>query len=203
MLRRCCPLIQGPSGQFAGISLRIDRLSVDDKEAVFWDRDLPGFGVQVCPTLRGRFGVPARGSGIAEEVMPEIFDRIDTGEFALVDDTMVGSFSLDALRVSLGVLRSLEGIEIRQFSPGFPAQIEKWSEFERFLIEKHPQNAARRLFRQRGLDFLGCRFGSAIGPLHLDMANMPVALRDKVITGPVHFGVLISRSSNHPSPMTA
>ena len=27
----------------------VDRLSVDGKDAVFWDRDLPGFGVRVYP----------------------------------------------------------------------------------------------------------------------------------------------------------
>ena len=63
---------------------------------------------------------PAAGSGIAEEVMPEVLDRIDDRELALVDDTVVGPFSLDALRVSLGVLRGLEGIDIRQFSSQVP-----------------------------------------------------------------------------------
>ena len=30
----------------------VDGLSVQGKDAVFWDRDLPGFGVRVYPTGR-------------------------------------------------------------------------------------------------------------------------------------------------------
>ena len=131
---------------------------------------------------------PAAGSGIAEEVMPEVLDRIDDRELALVDDTVVGPFSLAALRVSLGVLRGLEGIDIRQFPPRLPAEIEKRPEFEGIRIEIYPHNTARRLFRQRKVDFLDCGPGTAIRPRQLDMANMPVALGDQVIAGPVHFG---------------
>ena len=37
--------------QYFTLSKRIvDRLSVDHKDAVFWDRDLPGFGVRVYPS---------------------------------------------------------------------------------------------------------------------------------------------------------
>ena len=37
--------------QYRTLSKRIiDRLSVDDKNTVFWDRDLPGFGIRVYPS---------------------------------------------------------------------------------------------------------------------------------------------------------
>ena len=37
--------------EYLSLSKRIiDRLSVDDKDTVFWDRDLPGFGIRVYPS---------------------------------------------------------------------------------------------------------------------------------------------------------
>ena len=37
--------------QYRTISKRtVDGLSVDEKDAVFWDRELPGFGVRVYPS---------------------------------------------------------------------------------------------------------------------------------------------------------
>ena len=32
----------------------VDRLSVNGKDAVFWDNELPGFGVRVYPSKNGR-----------------------------------------------------------------------------------------------------------------------------------------------------
>ena len=45
----------------------VDRLSVNGKDAIFWDRDLPGFGVRVyprgtLPTRRGAEGRARRAS---------------------------------------------------------------------------------------------------------------------------------------------
>ena len=39
----------------------VDRLSVEDRDAVFWDRDLPGFGVRVYPSGAKVFVVQCRG----------------------------------------------------------------------------------------------------------------------------------------------
>ena len=39
----------------------VDRLSVEGKDAVFWDRDLPGFGVRVYPSGRKIYVVQSRG----------------------------------------------------------------------------------------------------------------------------------------------
>ena len=40
----------------------VDALSVEGREAVFWDRDLPGFGVRVYPSGRKVYVVQSRGS---------------------------------------------------------------------------------------------------------------------------------------------
>ncbi|MCY4480885.1 MAG: site-specific integrase [Rhodospirillales bacterium] len=39
----------------------VDRLSVDEKETVFWDRELPGFGVRVYPSGSKTYVVQSRG----------------------------------------------------------------------------------------------------------------------------------------------
>ena len=39
----------------------VEALSVEDKDAVFWDRDLPGFGVRVYPSGRKIYVVQSRG----------------------------------------------------------------------------------------------------------------------------------------------
>ena len=46
----------------------VDSLSVADKDEVFWDRDLPGFGVRVYPSGAKVFVVQCRGSGRSQRV---------------------------------------------------------------------------------------------------------------------------------------
>ncbi len=46
----------------------IDRLSVDDKDTVFWDRDLPGFGVRVYPSGAKVYVVQSRAFGRSKRV---------------------------------------------------------------------------------------------------------------------------------------
>ena len=46
----------------------VESLSVADKDEVFWDRDLPGFGVRVYPTGAKVFVVQCRGSGRSKRV---------------------------------------------------------------------------------------------------------------------------------------
>ena len=41
----------------------VDALSVESKDAVFWDRDLAGFGVRVHATGRKVYVVQSRGPG--------------------------------------------------------------------------------------------------------------------------------------------
>ena len=74
----------------------VDGLSVDDKDAVFWDRDLTGFGVRVHATGRKVYVVQSRGPAGLKRVSlgsvagrsieqrrreaAEIIDRIKRGE---------------------------------------------------------------------------------------------------------------------------
>ena len=74
----------------------VDGLSVDDKDAVFWDRDLAGFGVRVHATGRKVYVVQSRGPAGLKRVSlgsvagrsieqrrreaAEIIDRIKRGE---------------------------------------------------------------------------------------------------------------------------
>ena len=46
----------------------VDWLSVDSKDAIFWDRDLPGFGVRVYPHGRKLYVVQARAFGRSRRV---------------------------------------------------------------------------------------------------------------------------------------
>ena len=46
----------------------IDRLAVDDKDAVFWDRDLPGFGIRVYPSGAKVYVVQTRAFGRSKRV---------------------------------------------------------------------------------------------------------------------------------------
>ena len=46
----------------------VDRLSVDGKDAIFWDRDLAGFGVRVYPHGRKLYVVQTRAFGRSKRV---------------------------------------------------------------------------------------------------------------------------------------
>ena len=55
--------------EYLSLSKRIvDRLSVDDKDAVFWDRDLPGFGIRVYPSGAKVYVVQTRVFGRSKRV---------------------------------------------------------------------------------------------------------------------------------------
>ena len=41
----------------------VDALSVEHRDAVFWDRDLPGFGIRVYPSGLKKYVVQSRGPG--------------------------------------------------------------------------------------------------------------------------------------------
>ena len=46
----------------------VDRLSVNGKDAVFWDNELPGFGVRVYPSGKKVFVVQTRAFGRSKRV---------------------------------------------------------------------------------------------------------------------------------------
>ena len=46
----------------------VDRLAVHDKDGVFWDSELPGFGIRVYPTGRKVYVVQARANGRSRRV---------------------------------------------------------------------------------------------------------------------------------------
>ena len=46
----------------------VNRLFVDDRDTVFWDRDLPGFGVRVYPSGTKVYVVQARGQGRSRRI---------------------------------------------------------------------------------------------------------------------------------------
>ena len=50
-------------GDFKITKRTVDGFSVQGKDAVFWDRDLPGFGVRVYPSGRKVYVVQSRGPG--------------------------------------------------------------------------------------------------------------------------------------------
>ena len=58
-----------PKRQERVITKRIvDALSVEGKDAVFWDRDLPGFGIRVYPSGVKVYVVQSRGPGGSKRV---------------------------------------------------------------------------------------------------------------------------------------
>ena len=58
-----------PERQFHKLSKRVvDRLAVDGKDTVVWDRDLPGFGVRVYPSGRKVYVVQSRSGGKSRRV---------------------------------------------------------------------------------------------------------------------------------------
>ena len=46
----------------------VDRLSVDDRDTIFWDRDLPGFGIRVYPSGTKVYVVQTRGQGRSQRI---------------------------------------------------------------------------------------------------------------------------------------
>ncbi|MDE0651844.1 MAG: site-specific integrase [Gammaproteobacteria bacterium] len=58
-----------PQPSYRTLSKRtVDRLSVDDKDTVFWDRELPGYGVRVYPSGRKVYVVQTRVAGKSRRI---------------------------------------------------------------------------------------------------------------------------------------
>ena len=58
-----------PQAQYRNLSKRVlERLTVDGKDAIFWDHDLAGFGVRVYPSGKKMFVVQTRAFGRSKRV---------------------------------------------------------------------------------------------------------------------------------------
>ncbi|MXY65338.1 MAG: DUF4102 domain-containing protein, partial [Gammaproteobacteria bacterium] len=58
-----------PEKQYRTLTKRtVDRLSVRERDMVFWDRDIPGFGVRVYPSGAKVYVVQTRASGKSHRV---------------------------------------------------------------------------------------------------------------------------------------
>ena len=96
----------------------VDRLTVDNKDAVFWDRDLAGFGVRVHATGRKVYVVQSRGpAGLKRvtlgpcegETIEErrreaafVIDRIKQGEDPMPPEPAPGCTRLPSGRARAG-----------------------------------------------------------------------------------------------------
>ena len=58
----------------------VDRFSVEGRDAVFWDRDLPGFGVRVYPSGTKVYVVQSRGEGRSRRITLGRHGAISAGE---------------------------------------------------------------------------------------------------------------------------
>ena len=55
--------------QYRSLSNRVvDRLPVEGKDVIYWDRDLPGFGVRVCRSGARVYLVQGRGPGGSKRI---------------------------------------------------------------------------------------------------------------------------------------
>ena len=58
----------------------VDRLSVDDRDTIFWDRDLPGFGVRVYPSGTKVYVVQSRRRGRSRRITLGRHGALSAGE---------------------------------------------------------------------------------------------------------------------------
>ena len=93
--------------QFRTLSKRIvDRLSVDDKDAVFWDRELPGFGLRVYPYHR-------KGDAIAAEAALDGLYIVRTSVPATELDAEHTMRAYKGLSVVERAFRSLKTVDLK------------------------------------------------------------------------------------------
>lgn len=131
----------------------VDRLSVESGDAVFWDRDLPGFGVRVYPSGRKMFVVQCRG--------PAGIRRVSLGPY--------GELSCEQARRRAGAAidRIKRGEEVSA-APERPLTVAELA--ERYMeahvavnCNAHTQGICRGALRNHILPALGSRPVAAVG----------------------------------------
>ena len=124
--------------QYRTISKRtVDGLSVADKDAVFWDRELPGFGVRVYPSGTKVYVVQCRADGKSS--------RVTLGRHGVI------SADQARRRAALTIAR-IKGGETPE--PASPATVTMTALAERYLKEYvavHCKPSSAKLYR-RALD---------------------------------------------------
>ena len=144
----------------------VDRLCVEGKDAVFWDRDLPGFGVRVYPSGRKMFVVQCRG--------PAGIRRVSLGP--------CGTLSCEQARrrARAAIGRIKRGEEAGAAAPGGALTVAGLA--ERYMeahvavnCNAHTQGICRGSLRNHILPALGSRPVAAVG--RADAEALHYALR--------------------------
>ena len=155
--------------QYQTISKRtVDGLSVDDKDVVFWDRELPGFGVRVYPSGSKVYVVQTRANGKSRRITlgrhgvisadqarrkaAETIARIKSGEDP-------GGKSASTVTVADVVARYLKEHVALHCKPG-TAKLYR-SVVERFILPAYGHLAVEEVDREH------------IADLHYELRDMP------------------------------
>ena len=131
----------------------VDRLTVGSRDAVFWDRDLPGFGVRVYPSGRKMFVVQCRG--------PAGIRRVSLGPY--------GELSCErARRRARAAIDRIKRGEEAGAAPERPLTVAELA--ERYMeahvavnCNAHTQRICRGALRNHILPALGSRPVAAVG----------------------------------------
>ena len=148
----------------------VDALKVDGKDAVFWDRELAGFGVRVHVTGRKTWVVQSRGPGGPK--------RVTLGRH--------GELSCDEARKQAALIidRIKRGEDLSAAAPGAETTVARLAErFMRTHVEKHLKPASVAAYRTvleghilpalggMGLEEVG---GAEVTALHHRLRETPV-----------------------------
>ena len=99
--------------EYRTLSKRVlDRLSVNGKDAIFWDRDLAGFGIRVYPSGKKVFVVQTRAFGRSK--------RVTLGRYPELTPDRLPGLVLRPLPVEFGRYRYRTGFVARRSAEELP-----------------------------------------------------------------------------------